>query len=160
MITLASRIMQQMLDVNRYAALPFVETGKHNDARLWLAGLRQRLDSLLADVDRATLDVASLSPSEGEHWTHGEQLAFGEWLVQTYPNEHSSAVIALGDAWKDGKRFGMATASGQPIGDNRTATSIHGLVDATGQLTPSGKALASAIASAVAGAPAPSAVTA
>jgi hypothetical protein len=146
MITLASRILRKMLDVNRYAALPFVEVGKHNDTRPWLLDLRERLISVLADIDRAVGELPNLQTGEAEHWSQPEQLAFSEWLSRKYPNEHSAGTIALGDAWQEGKRFGIAAASMQLLDDHLAATAAHELVDVGGQLTRSGKVLAEAIA--------------
>jgi hypothetical protein len=152
MITLASRILQKMLDVNRYAALPFVEAGKHNDTRPWLLDLRERLIGVLGDIDRAVVEVPSLHTGDEERWSQAEQLAFSEWLFRKYPNEHSAGAIALGDAWQEGKRFGIASASLQATEDLVETTAANGLVDGGGQLTQSGKVLADAIAVALASA--------
>jgi hypothetical protein len=44
---------------------------------------------------------------DAETWTEGEQVDFSAWLARNYPNEPSAGVIALGSAWKDGKRAGL-----------------------------------------------------
>lgn len=150
MISLASRILQKMLDMNRYAALPFVETGRHQDAHTWLMDLRERLIGVLADIDRSVVEVTSLHTSDEEHWSQTEQVAFSEWLLRRYPNEHSGAVIALGEAWKEGQQFGIATRPLHAMANGRPAAAAGGLIDTDGQLTPGGTALASAIAAALA----------
>jgi hypothetical protein len=149
MPTLTSRILQKMLDVNRYTGLPFVEAGRHNDSRPWLLDLRERLIGVLADIDRAVVEVPGLHTGDEERWSQAEQLAFGEWLSREYPNEPSAGTIALGDAWQEGKRFGIAAASLQVLDDHVEATAVHELVEVGGQLTPSGKVLAEAIAAAM-----------
>jgi cell division septation protein DedD len=152
MITLASRILQKMLDVNRYAALPFVEAGKHNDTRPWLLDLRERLIGVLADIDRAVVEVPGLHTGDEQRWSQAEQLAFSEWLSREYPNEHSAGAIALGDAWQEGKRYGIASAPLQATENPVEAPAASGLVDGCGQLSRSGKVLADAIAAALASA--------
>lgn len=93
-----------------------------------------------------------LHTGDEERWSQAEQLAFSEWLSREYPNEHSAGTIALGDAWQEGKRFGIAAASLQVLDDHLEATAVHELVDVGGQLTRSGKVLAEAIAAAMVGA--------
>jgi hypothetical protein len=133
------------------ATPPFVEAGRHNDTRSWLLDLRERLIGVLADIDRAVVEVPGpgLHTGDEERWSQAEQLAFSEWLSREYPNEHSAGTIALGDAWQEGKRFGIAAASLQVLDDHLEATAVHELVDVGGQLTRSGKVLAEAIAAAM-----------
>ena len=106
MLTKISRLLQRTLELNRYAALPFVMNGEHDGTDQWMLGLRERLLDLVNEVDRARAELNSVDSEAQSNWTDGERALFGEFLARNYPNEASAGVIALGDAWKDGLRIG------------------------------------------------------
>jgi hypothetical protein len=119
MLTTICQVLQKTLDLNRYAALPFVTTGAHNGTDQWLQGFRERLVVLLEMVDRAKAELGTPIAGPQADWTDAERTLFGEFLARNYPNEATAGMIALGDAWKDGIRV----ASGAKDADHPTGAS-------------------------------------
>lgn len=108
------RTLRESLDIARYAATGDIVEGCMPADSAWLNGLRALVLGLLASID---LDLASspAAAADDDRWSDHEQRLFGQWMRRTHPNLPSGAVIALGDAWKDGLRTGIAQVSAQPL---------------------------------------------
>jgi hypothetical protein len=108
------RTLRESLDIARYAATPAIVEGRVSADPAWLNKLRALVLGLLASID-LDLEASPATVSDDDRWSDDEQRLFGQWLRRTHPNLPSDAVIALGDAWKDGLRTGIARASAQPV---------------------------------------------
>lgn len=108
------RTLRESLDIARYAATPVTVDGRVSADPVWLNGLRALVLGLLASID-LDLEARPAAVSDDDRWSDDEQRLFGQWLRRTHPNLPSDAVLALGDAWKDGLRTGIAQVSAQPL---------------------------------------------
>lgn len=114
------RTLGESLDIARYAATPDIAEGRMSADPAWLNGLRVLVLGLLASID-LDLEESPAVMSEDDRWSDDEQRQFGQWLRRTHPSLPSDAVIALGDAWKDGLRTGIARAAAQPLSAKGTS---------------------------------------
>ncbi|WP_063829654.1 hypothetical protein [Paraburkholderia dilworthii] len=103
MLPQIAQILQDTLNFTRYAAAPFVVTGRPDSVRQWLHALRERLTALTARVDSA-IDALSSDECTTNEWTDEETVQSHQWVRHHYPNESDKVQYALRAAWRDGQR--------------------------------------------------------
>ncbi|MEX3901428.1 hypothetical protein [Paraburkholderia sp. BR10954] len=99
-----SQVVQDILNLTRYAASPFVLTGRPDSVRQWLSVLQERLNAILQRVDNALASFEETREGEND-WTDQERVLSSEWVQRNFPNEADSVRAALRKAWVDGQRL-------------------------------------------------------
>ncbi|ADG20997.1 hypothetical protein [Paraburkholderia atlantica] len=100
-----SQVVQDILNLTRYAASPFVLTGRPDSVRQWLSVLQERLNAILQRVDIALASFEETRDVEDNDWTDEERVLSSEWVQRNFPNESDSVRAALRKAWVDGQRL-------------------------------------------------------
>ncbi|SIT48738.1 conserved hypothetical protein [Paraburkholderia ribeironis] len=100
-----SQILQDILNLTRYAAAPFILTGRPDSVRQWLSVLQERLSAIRLLVDNALASFEQARDGETDDWTDEERVLSDEWVLRKYPNEPESVRAALRKAWVDGQRL-------------------------------------------------------
>ncbi|APA90632.1 hypothetical protein BJG93_33030 (plasmid) [Paraburkholderia sprentiae WSM5005] len=100
-----SEVIQDILNLTRYAASPFVLTGRRDSVRQWLIVLQERLGAIRLRVDNALASFEEQRDGDGNDWTDDERLLSNEWVQLNFPNEPETIRAALRKAWVDGQRL-------------------------------------------------------
>ena len=116
-----AQILQETLNLTRYASSPFVLGGRPDSIRQWLAVLREQLVALAAKIDAASANLERAG--KDDDWTDTEQVLSLEWITRNYPNESAAVQAALRRAWRDGQRHITQASPPAPAG-NLTSRSI------------------------------------
>jgi hypothetical protein len=99
-----SQLLQDILNLTRYAASPFILSGRPDSVRQWLSVLQERLSAIQLRVDNALASFERTRDGEDD-WTDEERVLSDEWVRGNYPTESESVRAALRKAWVDGQRL-------------------------------------------------------
>ncbi len=99
-----AEILQDTLNLTRYASSPFVLNGRPDSIRQWLETLRERLTTLVDKTDGALSSLDRTASGAFTDWTDEERVLSLEWIARNYPNESVPVQEALRKAWRDGQR--------------------------------------------------------
>ncbi|MFM0616123.1 hypothetical protein PQR37_18840 [Paraburkholderia nemoris] len=114
MLPQLAEILQDTLNLTRYAAAPFVLNGRPDSVRQWFETLRDRLTALTAKTTAALASLDRAGADDCEGWTSDERILSHNWVTKNYPNESDEMQAALRKAWRDGQRLRVQRPDGAP----------------------------------------------
>ncbi|MEZ0606280.1 hypothetical protein ACAX43_29755 [Paraburkholderia sp. IW21] len=114
MLPQLTEILQDLLNVTRYAAAPFVLNGRPDSVRQWLEVLRDRLVALTEKTTAALTSFEHDDAVDCAGWTDEERILSSAWVTKNYPSESNEVQAALRRAWRDGQRL-RVQLSAQPL---------------------------------------------
>ncbi|MEX3791083.1 hypothetical protein [Paraburkholderia sp. BR14374] len=109
-----SQILQDILNLTRYATSPFVLNGRPDSVRQWLLALQEHLNAVRLRVDNALASLDESKVGELGDWTDEERILSNEWVLRHYPNESENIRTALRKAWCDGQRLPYKSQMASP----------------------------------------------
>ncbi|MGF6439590.1 hypothetical protein [Paraburkholderia youngii] len=109
-----SQILQDILNLTRYATSPFILNGRPDSVRQWLLALQEHLNAVRLRIDNALASLDESKVGELDDWTDEERILSNEWVLRHYPNESENIRTALRKAWCDGQRLPYKSQMASP----------------------------------------------